>query len=139
MKTKQSIAVLSLALNTVFAPRAGAQEVLPRPQPPFKGKIARTASESTPDFPKEIHAPKGAPNVLLILTDGVGSAAASTCGGPIPPPTFDPLTNAGLRYNTFHTTALCSPSRAALITARNHHTCATGVITEFGTGYPGYN
>jgi len=113
--------------------------VLPVPEPPFKGKIGRKASESTPDFPKAIEAPKGAPNVLLILTDDVGFGASSTFGGPIPTPNYDKLAKAGLRYNMFHTTALCSPSRAALVTGRNHHTCATGVITEFGTGYPGYN
>src|SRR5262245_17142439 len=114
-------------------------DVLPKPQPPFKGKIGRKASESTPDFPKGIEAPKDAPNVLLILTDDVGFGASSTFGGPIPTPNYDKLAKAGLRYNMFHTTALCSPSRAALISGRNHHTCATGVITEFGTGYPGYN
>ncbi len=118
---------------------AGSSDVLPRPAQPFKGKIGRTAKESTPDFPKGIEAPKGAPNVLLILTDDVGFGASSTFGGPIPTPNYDKLAKAGLRYNMFHTTALCSPSRAALVTGRNHHTCATGVITEFGTGYPGYN
>jgi arylsulfatase A-like enzyme len=113
--------------------------VLPRPAPPFEGKIGRTAKDSKPDFPKPIEAPKGAPNVLLIMTDDVGFGASSTFGGPIPTPTYDKLAKAGLRYNTFHTTALCSPTRAALITGRNHHTCATGVIMEFGTGFPGYN
>ncbi len=113
--------------------------VLPRPDQPFQGKIGRTAKDSTPDFPKAIAAPKGAPNVLLIMTDDVGWGASSTFGGPIPTPTYDKLAKAGLRYNTFHTTALCSPTRAALITGRNHHTCATGVIMEMGTGYPGYN
>jgi arylsulfatase len=113
--------------------------VLPRPAPEFKGKIGRTAKDSTPDFPKPIEAPKGAPNVLLIMTDDVGFSAASTFGGPIPTPNFDKLAKAGLRFNNFHTTALCSPTRAALITGRNHHTCASGVITEFGTGFPGYN
>jgi arylsulfatase len=73
------------------------------------------------------------------LTDDVGWGASSTFGGPIPTPTYDKLAKAGLRYNTFHTTALCSPTRAALISGRNHHTCSTGVITEMGTGYPGYN
>src|SRR5262245_37643951 len=115
-------------------PPAGGGDVLPPPPQPFKGKIGRKASESTPDFPKPIEAPKGAPNVLLILTDDVGFGASSTFGGPIPTPTYDKLAKAGLRYNMFHTTALCSPSRAALISGRNHHTCATGVITEFGTG-----
>jgi arylsulfatase A-like enzyme len=113
--------------------------VLPRPEPSFQGKIGSTAKDSTPDFPKPIEAPKGAPNVLLIMTDDVGFAASSTFGGPILTPTYDKLAKAGLRYNTFHTTALCSPTRAALITGRNHHTCSTGVITEMGTGYPGYN
>jgi arylsulfatase len=113
--------------------------VLPRPEPPFQGKIGRTAAESKPDFPKAIEAPKGAPNVLLIMTDDVGFAAASTFGGPIPTPNFEKLAKAGLRYNNMHTTALCSPTRAALITGRNHHTCASGVITEMGTGFPGYN
>ncbi|HXJ17518.1 MAG TPA: arylsulfatase, partial [Candidatus Polarisedimenticolia bacterium] len=139
MKTKTMLAAFSLALGVVIALPAGAQEVLPRPPQPFKGKIGRTARESTPDFPKGITAPKGAPNVLLILTDDVGFGASSTFGGPIPTPTFDRLAKAGLRYNTFHTTALCSPTRAALITGRNHHTCATGVITEMATGFPGYN
>jgi arylsulfatase len=117
----------------------GGSDVLPRPEQPFKGKIGRTAKESTPDFPKGIEAPKGAPNVLLIMTDDVGFGASSTFGGPIPTPAYDKLASTGLRYNMFHTTALCSPTRAALITGRNHHTCASGVITEFGTGFPGYN
>src|SRR5262250_2819876 len=139
METRRIVAVLSFAQCALFALTIGAEEVLPKPEQPFAGKIARTAKESTPDFPKGIEAPKGAPNVLLILTDDVGFGASSVFGGPIQTPNFDKLAKAGLRYNMFHTTALCSPSRAALITGRNHHTCATGVITEFGTGYPGYN
>jgi arylsulfatase len=118
---------------------ASAQEVLPKPEAPFKGKIGRTVAESQPDFPTEVQAPKGAPNILLIMTDDVGFGASSPFGGPIPTPTLDRLAAAGVRYNNFHTTALCSPTRAALITGRNHHTNATGVIMEFGTGYPGYN
>ena len=115
------------------------REVLPIPEPPFNGVIKETATDSKTDFPKAVTPPKGAPNVLLIMTDDVGFGAASTFGGPIPTPTFDRLANAGLRFNNFHTTALCSPTRAALLTGRNHHTCATGVITEMGTGFPGYN
>ena len=134
MKRTVILAAVSVALSAVFANAAGAQEVLPRSQEPFQGKIGRTAKESKTDFPKGIESPKGAPNVLLILTDDVGFAADSTFGGPIPTPTFDRLAKNGLRFNTFHTTALCSPTRAALISGRNHHTCATGVITEFGTG-----
>ena len=114
-------------------------EILPRPEQPFKGHIGRTVKDSRPDFPKGIEAPKGAPNVLLILTDDVGFGASSTFGGPIQTPNFQRLADSGLRYNRFHTTALCSPTRAALITGRNHHSVASGVITEFATGYPGYN
>ena len=139
MKTKTPLAVISLALIATLAFPVWAQEVLPKPEQPFKGKIGRTAADSTPDFPQPLGAPKGAPNVLLILTDDVGFSAASTFGGPIPTPSFDRLAKAGLRYNMFHTTALCSPTRAALITGRNHHTAHTGVITEMGTGFPGYD
>ena len=118
---------------------SSAQEVLPRPEPPFKGHIGRTVEESTKDFPQEVKAPKGAPNILLILTDDVGFGATSTFGGPIPTPTFDRLAKNGLRYTQFHTTALCSPTRAALLTGRNHHSANTGIIMEGGTGFPGYN
>jgi arylsulfatase len=113
--------------------------VLPRPEPPFHGTIERTVKGSTPDFPKSVEAPAGAPNILLIMTDDVGFGATSTFGGPIQTPTFQRLADDGLRYNMYHTTALCSPTRAALITGRNHHSVASGVITEFATGYPGYN
>jgi arylsulfatase A-like enzyme len=120
-------------------PPLGGGLVLPVPARPFGGIINRNASESTPDFPKEVAPPKGAPNILVILTDDVGFGATSTFGGPVPTPAFDRLAKNGLRYNQFHTTALCSPTRAALLTGRNHHTCATGVIMELGTGYPGYS
>src|SRR6516162_5660072 len=124
------------------APSAQAQqprEILPKPEPPFQGKIGRTVKDSTPDFPKGVEAPAGAPNVLLILTDDVGFGASSTFGGPIQTPNFQRLADSGLRYTKYHTTALCSPTRAALITGRNHHSVASGSITEFATGYPGYN
>ncbi len=139
MKTKHIASLLSLVLGAAIAFPAGAQEVLPRPEQPFGGKLGRTSKESTKDFPKEVHAPKGAPNVLLILTDDVGFAASSTFGGPIPTATMDRLAKSGLRYNQFHTTALCSPTRAALLSGRNHHSASTGVITELATGFPGYN
>ena len=126
--------------STAFVGGIGtAQDVLPYPPQPFKGKIGRTAAESTPDWPKPVEAPKGAPNVLLIMTDDVGFGASSTFGGPIPTPAFDKLAQAGLRYNKFHTTAMCAPTRAALITGRNHHTASTGIIPEMATGFPGYN
>ena len=126
---KLLVSLSLLLLGLAAAPGAFAQNVLPQPQPPFKGKIGRTVKDSTPDFPKGVEAPKGAPNVLLILTDDVGFGASSTFGGPIQTPNFQRLADSGLRYNMFHTTALCSPTRAALITGRNHHSNASGVIT----------
>ena len=128
-----------LVFVTLAAAMAVAQDVLPRPEPPFKGNVGRTIQDSTLDFPQEIKASKGAPNILLILTDDVGFGATSTFGGPIPTPTFDRLAANGLRYTAFHTTALCSPTRSALLSGRNHHSNATGVIMELATGFPGYN
>jgi arylsulfatase A-like enzyme len=135
----KTVISMSLGLMLALPSVALGQEVLPQPEPQFKGKIGRTVKDSVPDFPKAVEAPAGAPNVLLILTDDVGFGASSTFGGPIETPNFQRIANSGLRYNTFHTTALCSPTRAALITGRNHHSVASGVITEFATGYPGYN
>ncbi|ELS34277.1 MULTISPECIES: arylsulfatase [Pseudanabaena] len=113
-------------------------DVLPLPQPPFKGKIGTTYKESQPDFPKPIKAPAKAPNVLLVLLDDVGFGQTSAFGGLIETPNLDRLAARGLRYNQFHTTALCSPTRAALLTGRNHHSVSTGVITELASGFPGY-
>ena len=89
-------------------------------------------------FPQPPAAPAGAPNVLLIMTDDVGVGAAGTFGGPIPTPTFDALARAGLRYNSFHTTAMCSPTRAALLTGRNHHAVASGAISNVAVDEEGY-
>ena len=141
-KTSPLLASLLLSLapmQTAFAANDGTPSVLPPPEQPFGGKIERTVKGSVPDFPKEIKAPAGAPNVLLIMTDDVGFGASSTFGGPVPTPTMEQLAANGLRYNQFHTTAICSPTRAALLTGRNHHTASTGNIMEFATGYPGYN
>jgi len=139
MKRSSLSAVSYLALFALFVTPAAAQDVLPKPEAPFKGKIGRTVKDSVSDFPKSVEAPKGAPNVLLIITDDVGFGASSTYGGPIQTPSMQRIADSGLRFNQFHTTALCSPSRAALITGRNHHSVASGDITEFATGYPGYN
>lgn len=127
---------LSLALGAIFASTALTQEVLPRPDLPFKGKIGKTFADSQQDFPQPIQASKGAPNVVLILLDDLGFGQPGTFGGPIPTPNLDKLAGQGLRYNRFHTTAICSPTRAALLTGRNHHQVATGTITELSTGYP---
>ncbi len=110
------------AIGSVLA--AGA---LPVPPPVFKGQIGLSAKDSTPDFPKEVQAPKGAPNIVLILLDDVGYGASDTFGGPISTPTLDRLAKNGLRYAEFHTTALSSPTGAALLTGDNHHMAHTGV------------
>ena len=115
----------------------GAQ--LPPPPPKFEGKIEFDAAKSTPYWPSRVAPPKGAPNVLLIMTDDVGFGAPSTFGGVIPTPTMDRVANEGLRYTNFHSTALCSPTRAALITGRNHHSAGFGVVSEQATGFPGYD
>ena len=113
--------------------------VLPYPDPTFRGTIGRTTADSRSDFPQPIPAPKGAPNVLLIMTDDVGFGASSTFGGPIPTPTLDALAAVGLKFNQFNTTALCSPTRAALLTGRDQHNVHTGIIMERSLGYPGYD
>ncbi len=111
---------------------------LPIADPAFKGKIGETFRDSVPSFPQPLRAPEASPNVLLILLDDVGFGMCSTFGGPVATPHLDQLADNGLKYNRFHTTALCSPTRGALLAGRNHHSVATGVIIEMGTGYPGY-
>ena len=112
---------------------------LPQPPQKFEGKIGQTARESTPYWPARIVPPKGAPNILLIMTDDAGYGVAGTFGGVIPTPALDRVAAGGLRYTNFHSTALCSPTRAALITGRNHHSAGYGVVSEQATGYPGYD
>ncbi|SOX53848.1 Arylsulfatase [Mycobacterium ahvazicum] len=112
---------------------------LPLPDTPTGGRAARTISDSVMPTITPIRPPQGAPNVVIVLLDDVGFGATATFGGPVPSPTGDALAREGLRYNRFHTTALCSPTRAALLTGRNHHVVNTGNITEWATGYDGYN
>jgi len=112
---------------------------LPPPPQRFKGKIDLNAAQSTPAWPARVVPPEGAPNILLIMTDDVGFAAPSTFGGVIPTPALDRIAAAGLRYTNFHSTSLCSPTRAALITGRNHHSVGFGVVSEAASGFPGYN
>jgi arylsulfatase A-like enzyme len=112
---------------------------LPPPPQPFLGEIGLNAAQSKPAWPARVVPPKGAPNILLIMTDDVGFGAPSTFGGVIPTPALDRIANDGLRYTNFHSTALCSPTRAALITGRNHHSAGFGVVSEQSTGFPGYN
>ncbi len=112
---------------------------LPAPDPKFGGVIKPNAMESTPWWAPRIVPPKQAPNILLIMTDDSGFAVPSTYGGVIPTPTMDRIGKNGLRYTQIYSTALCSPTRAALITGRNHHSMGFGVISEQSTGFPGYN
>ena len=112
---------------------------LPLPDPKFGGVIKEKATESTPWWAPRIVPPRGAPNVLLIMTDDCGFGAPGTFGGVVPTPALDRVAKAGLRYTNFHSTALCSPTRAALITGRNHHVAGFGVVGELTTGYPGYD
>ncbi len=112
---------------------------IPPPAENFGGVIKERASESTPWWPPRVVPPKGAPNVLLIMTDDVGFGAPGTFGGVIPTPTMDRIAREGLRYTNFHSTSLCSPSRAAFITGRNHHSEGFGVVGEIATGFPGYD
>jgi arylsulfatase A-like enzyme len=112
---------------------------IPAPPPKFGGVIKEIATESKTWWPPTVVPPKGAPNVLLIMTDDQGYGVSGTFGGVIPTPALDRIAKAGLRYTQFSSTALCSPTRAALITGRNHHSSGFGVITELSTGYPGYD
>jgi arylsulfatase A-like enzyme len=135
-------AVLAQTTGTPGAPGATTTtdgRYLPPPPQPFGGEISPNAAQSTPYWPELVVPPKGAPNILLIMTDDVGFGAPSTFGGVIPTPTLDRVASMGLRYTRFHTTALCSPTRAALLTGRNHHSVATGVVVDQATGYPGYD
>lgn len=112
---------------------------LPKATPAFKGKAERLIDQSTPRKLTRDGAPQGAPNIVLILLDDVGFGSFGTFGGPVPTPTLDRIADLGLRYNQFHTTALCSPTRAAMLTGRNHHSVHMGGITEIANSFPGYD
>ena len=128
--------------GTVGAPGATTTidgKQIPPPVPEFGGVINEKASDSKAWWAPRVVPPKGAPNVLLIMTDDQGFGAPSTFGGVIPTPAMDRIAKAGLRYTNFHSTSLCSPTRAALITGRNHHSVGFGVVGEMATGFPGYD
>ncbi len=156
MKPNFLIATLSLALGAAVAPPVSGQQTtgapgspnatttisgqqLPAPDPKFGGVITDEALTSKAWWAPRIVPPKGAPNVLLIITDDSGFGVPGTFGGVIPTPAMDRVAKTGLRYNNIHSTALCSPTRAALLTGRNHHSAGFGVISEQSTGFPGYN
>jgi arylsulfatase len=117
-------------------PKIG-REILPIPDVPSRGKPALHASDA--EFPafSPLRPPEGAPNVVIVLIDDMGFGAPSTFGGPCEMPTLDRLAAGGLTYNRFHTTALCSPTRQALLTGRNHHSAEMGSVAEVATAAPG--
>lgn len=131
-----TIAILLLASTSGLAQVS--RTILPVPQPPFNGSIADNVLDSKPDTNPPVRAPQGAPNVLLFMSDDVGFAMSSTFGGPVPTPNMDRLAAMGQRYNRFHTTGICSPSRAALLTGRNHHNAGNGFLSDLIAPYPGY-
>ena len=112
---------------------------VPKPTPPFEGRAGRLIAESSPRKLNAAGAPEGAPHILLIMLDDVGFGSFGTFGGPVPTPGLDRIASNGLRYNQFHTTALCSPTRASLLTGRNHHSVHMGGITEIANSFPGYD
>ncbi|MDK3074689.1 sulfatase-like hydrolase/transferase [Sedimentitalea sp. JM2-8] len=112
---------------------------LPIPLAPFEGTIGETYQDSVSDWQEPVAAPEGAPNVIVILLDDVGFGQTSTFGGLIPTPALDQLAEEGLRFTRFHTTAICGPSRAALLTGRNHHSSGNGFLMEWATGFPSYS
>src|SRR5215472_10707095 len=139
MKRNQLAKVLSLALSVALARMAGAQEVLPfapRPSGSIAGKTMQGSTYSP--LPPERHLSKDAQNILIVLIDDAGPGLPSTFGGEVNTPTMDRLCKAGIAYNRFHTTAMCSPTRAALLTGRNHHRVASGQITELANDWDGY-
>ncbi|HUM07640.1 MAG TPA: arylsulfatase [Acidocella sp.] len=112
---------------------------LPHPREPFAGKIGRTLADSAAHHQRQPGAPEGAPNILLVMLDDAGYANPCSFGGNIETPTFDRIGGNGLRYNRFHNTGLCSPTRAALLSGRNHHSVGFGVVSDISAGYPGYD
>lgn len=135
-----AISGIALLSPQVLLPaRAQDRSVLPIPAPEFAGVIEPSLQDSVPSWSDLVKAPQDAPNILLVMTDDVGFGAASTFGGPVPTPNLDRLAARGAVYNNFHTTAMCSPTRAALLTGRNHHAVGTGALTNVAMGFPGYD
>ncbi|HEY9196261.1 MAG TPA: sulfatase-like hydrolase/transferase, partial [Mucilaginibacter sp.] len=128
-----SVAILALASAAAIAQNGQA--------PVYQGKAGKTLAESKEWWPAPVEAPEGAPNVIWILLDDVGFGASSAFGGIINTPTYDSLANNGLRYTNFHTAAICAPTRASLLTGRNHHYVHMGGFahTRLSAGFPGYD
>lgn len=138
MNYRFKMACAALSLMSGQQTLAQDRTVLPMPAPPFTGTIVEEAADSTPMPYRPVRPPQGAPNVLVFMSDDTGFSMASAFGGPVPTPNFERLAAMGQRYNRFHTTAICSPSRAALLTGRNHHNAGVGYLSDLRLGYPGY-
>lgn len=137
MKKRSLLAAASLV---VISSQAMAQDrtVLPVSAPAFDGQMAEHHMDAKPGTAAPVQAPQGAPNVFLMMSDDVGFAMSSAFGGPVPTPNFERLAAQGQRYNRFHTTGICSPSRAALLTGRNHHNAGVGWLSDVPSPFPGY-
>lgn len=140
MKTRLMLTAAAAALGLATSGAAEAPRgVLPIPPAPFTGVIGETVAQSTPSPSTPVQAPAGAPNFLVFMADDVGFGMSSAFGGPVPTPNMERLAARGERYNRFHTTAICSPTRAALLTGRNHHNVGVGHLSDLPSDYPGYN
>jgi arylsulfatase A-like enzyme len=135
----KALAIVFASVSAFALQQARAQEVLPKPQPPFHGKADPDHFKAVPDWPRQVTAPDTAPNVVLVLLDDVGFGASGTFGGPAATPELDKLAAQGLRYNDFNTTAICSPTRAALLSGHNQHQTGFGNLQDVAAGFPGYN
>ena len=139
MKNRFKLAVAWMALLGASNALAQAdRSVLPIPAAPFDGTIAENVLDSRPGKASRMLAPEGAPNVLLFMADDVGFAMSSAFGGPVATPNMERLAASGQRYNRFHVTGICSPSRAALLTGRNHHNAGVGYLSDLNAAFPGY-
>ena len=139
MKNRHRLAATMLALLSASSAYAQvSRTVLPVPVPAFDGTIAESVLDSKPGSARPVRAPQGAPNVFVMMSDDVGFAMSSAFGGPVPTPNLERLAASGQRYNRFHTTGICSPSRAALLTGRNHHNAGVGFLSDIPSPYPGY-
>lgn len=139
MRSKLILAALVAGVSAqALAQTAPDRTVLPIQAAPFAGKIAENVLDSKPDPVRPATAPAGAPNIFLMMSDDVGFSMSSAFGGPVPTPNMERLAAGGQRYNRFHTTAICGPSRAALLTGRNHHNAGVGFLSDMPSGFPGY-
>ena len=140
-KTRRGL-LISAAMMTVCASAPSRAQVdrtiLPLARPAFDGVIADNVLDARPGTARPAQVPKGAPNILLFMADDVGFAMSSAFGGPVPTPNMEKLAAQGQRYNRFHTTGICSPSRAALLTGRNSHNAGTGFLSDMPAPFPGY-